>query len=128
MASDNCCPVCFEDLDGLIRAVLPCEHTLCLGCFVQLRNFTCMLCRLDFEPVVPEKIRNSAVDQALLDVYRSSLLLHDSYLLMLGSRLRSQILISRARRLLGDDDELRVRRLVGDDEAPLIVQEEPDDA
>lgn len=41
------CPVCFEPLAGRIRALLPCEHTLCMRCLLRLRPPRCPLCRAD---------------------------------------------------------------------------------
>lgn len=53
--NDDDCPVCFGPLATAVRCVLPCTHTLCLGCLLRLRTpASCPLCRADLSTLLPE--------------------------------------------------------------------------
>jgi hypothetical protein len=41
------CPVCYEELTRRVRVTTPCEHVVCLRCFLRLRPPRCPLCRTD---------------------------------------------------------------------------------
>ena len=142
MASDNSCPVCYEDLDGRITTVLPCRHALCLDCFVKLRGYACILCRDDFEGAVPEALKRRLCGDTTLALYRRAYM-YDTYLMMIGSRLRREVLAARLGELLRHEtplflseggtpsDEMasiteRVRRIVRDEELPLLLPDDTD--
>ena len=42
---NNECPICFIELNNIFSVNTPCKHTLCLECFVQLKDNTCPICR-----------------------------------------------------------------------------------
>ena len=119
-----------------------------IDCFVKLRGYACILCRDDFEGAVPEALKRQLCDNTSLALYRR-VYMYDAYLMLIGSRLRREVLAARLGELLRHEtplflseegtpsdemasesgDEIasiteRVRRIVRDEELPLLL---PDD-
>ena len=45
---NNECPICLNELNNKFSVNTPCNHILCLECFVQLKNLECPICRSNF--------------------------------------------------------------------------------
>ncbi len=49
LEKEKCCPVCYEDLDGLFKAVTPCGHFICGECIQEIskcsHKLDCPMCR-----------------------------------------------------------------------------------
>lgn len=60
------CPICFrDDLSTTLSVSLPCQHKMCMLCFLSLLSRTCPLCRRNFEPHVPTTVRQKLKEELL---------------------------------------------------------------
>ena len=60
------CPICFrDDLSTTLSVSLPCQHKLCMLCFLSLMSRTCPLCRKNFESHVPTTVRQELKTELL---------------------------------------------------------------
>ena len=110
------CPICLtEGEEEKIILVLPCQHRCCLQCFASLKKFSCMMCRLNVEHLVPKSMKE-ADDLTAIIRYYAMINDNDFYLALLGSRLRRQILRARV-----------VRRLTDESQVPLLLSYDSDD-
>ena len=77
------CPVCYEELAKRVRVTTPCEHVVCLRCFLRLRPPRCPLCREDLAPYAEYPTRaapaevtlqvSTTTDDAATDVVRQAM-------------------------------------------------------
>lgn len=102
------CPICFaEDEEEKIYVMLPCKHKCCLDCFISLKKYECMLCRKNFDNLVPTALKERS---DLTSIIRYDEMINDTnfYLTVLGSRLRRQILRERLSRRIREDTEAQL--------------------
>ena len=64
------CPVCFCDMSKTIKAVMPCNHSVCMRCILKLRDPRCVLCRYDLKDVLDGAKDTPAVDDDLRSFLR----------------------------------------------------------
>ena len=50
------CPICLIDTKNEFNITTPCNHTLCLGCFLKLKKMLCPICRNDLKDKLPKFI------------------------------------------------------------------------
>ena len=51
------CPICLENMKDKIVITLPCQnisHSMCMKCFIHMRNKLCPICRTSFENIIPD--------------------------------------------------------------------------
>lgn len=51
------CPICLTSAKGEFKIKTPCNHALCLKCFMKLKKPICPLCRADFNDKLPGPIK-----------------------------------------------------------------------
>ena len=47
------CPICFDSIQDLFMIKAPCAHSICLGCFVSLKEIACPFCRAPWRSQLP---------------------------------------------------------------------------
>ena len=52
------CPICLNNTKGAFNITTPCNHMLCLGCFLKLKKMICPICRCDFKDKLPGYIKS----------------------------------------------------------------------
>ena len=67
LKEEKTCPICFEDFDGLYKAVTPCGHFICGDCIQHISHHNvrleCPLCRSPFEKTKLEIISPETTDK-----------------------------------------------------------------
>ena len=105
------CPVCYEDMEYQIAVKFPCRHSMCITCFCKLKSFTCAMCRRELKDLVPDSMKISS--QMTVPEGASSILARyytlydlelDFYLAFAGQRVRQEVIGSRIRRLLRNEE------------------------
>lgn len=105
------CPVCYEDMEYQITVNFPCRHSMCISCFCKLKSFTCAMCRSELKELVPESMKISShmtVPERESSIWARYYTLYDLeldfYLAFAGQRVRQEVIGSRIRRLLRNEE------------------------
>ena len=66
LKEDSCCPVCMEELENKVKAIIPCGHIYCAGCIghiVKKFNNNCPMCRFTFTKEDLEIVKATKKDE-----------------------------------------------------------------
>ena len=78
------CPICLSKINSEFKIKTPCNHALCLKCFLKLKNTICPLCRFDFKEKLPGLLKThfnnkEALAKINISVLQASLDLNDEH-------------------------------------------------
>ena len=75
------CPICLLNSTNQFQIKTPCNHEICMKCFLKLKTTICPLCRYDFKNELPGSLKQHFnIKQELEKInLRTSLNLNDEY-------------------------------------------------
>jgi hypothetical protein len=78
------CPICLTRAKGEFKIKTPCNHALCLRCFLKLQNTLCPMCRRDFKNELPGDLKRhfetkEALEKINIPIVSNSVDIDDEY-------------------------------------------------
>lgn len=78
------CPICLTRAKGEFKIKTPCNHALCLRCFLKLQNTLCPMCRRDFKNELPGDLKRhfetkEALEKINIQMVSNSVDITDEY-------------------------------------------------
>lgn len=78
------CPICLTSAKGEFKIKTPCNHALCLKCFMKLKKTICPLCRADFNDKLPGPIKlhfktKQELEQINIQMISTTIDINDEY-------------------------------------------------